>query len=117
MLDVQSIVKYLLEGMAVAVAAYYIPQRSADLKEIAIIGLTAAAVFAILDTFAPAVATGARHGSGFGIGYNITQGLEGFSEEEQAAVVAVNDLEDTSDEIDEDVPMGDDSGEAFSSIL
>ena len=78
MLDVQSLIKYLLEGAAVAVAAYYIPRRTADMREIAMIALTAAAVFAVLDTFAPAVSGGARQGAGFGIGYNITHGLEGL---------------------------------------
>ena len=78
MLDVQSLVKYLLEGAAVAVAAYYIPRRTANPREIAMIALTAAAVFAVLDTFAPAVSGGARQGAGFGIGYNITHGLEGL---------------------------------------
>lgn len=130
MLDLQSVVKYLLEGLAVAVAAYYIPRKSADLKEIAIIGLTAAAVFAVLDTFAPGIASGARHGSGFGIGYNITSGLEGFSEESEAAPLPMglgsasdaealsSDFEDTSDDLEDDnVPMGDDSGEPFASIL
>jgi hypothetical protein len=78
MLDVQSLIKYLLEGAAVAVAAYYIPRRTANPREIAMIALTAAAVFAVLDTFAPAVSGGARQGAGFGIGYNITHGLEGL---------------------------------------
>jgi len=32
MLDVQSLMKYLLEGLAVAAAAYYIPQKTANLK-------------------------------------------------------------------------------------
>jgi len=89
MLDVQSLMKYLLEGLAVAAAAYYIPQRSANLKEIAMIALTAAAVFAVLDQFAPSVSDGARQGAGFGIGMNITNGLEGFSDgESEAAEVA-----------------------------
>lgn len=76
------VVKYLLEGCAVAVAAYYIPQKKTDLKIIAIIAVTAAATFAVLDTFSPSVATGARQGAGFGIGYNITHGLpiEGYSD-------------------------------------
>lgn len=85
MLDVQSLMKYLLEGLAVAAAAYYIPQKTANLKEIVMIALTAAAVFAILDQFAPAVSDGARQGAGFGIGINITNGLEGFSDEESEA--------------------------------
>lgn len=77
MLDVESLVKYLLEGLAVAAAAFYIPRRKADLKEIAMIALTAAAVFAVLDQFAPAVAAGTRQGAGFGIGANMV-GFEPF---------------------------------------
>lgn len=84
MIDVQSLIKYLLEGLAVAVAAYYIPRKTSDLKEIAIIALTAAATFAILDSFAPLVSAGARHGSGFGIGYNIATG--GSAEEDTSSV-------------------------------
>lgn len=80
MLDLQSLIKYLLEGAAVALAAFYIPNRKSDLREIALIALTAAATFAILDQFSPAVATGTRQGAGFGIGYNITRGLEGFED-------------------------------------
>ena len=85
-----NLIKYLLEGLAVAVAAFYIPRRKADLQEIAMIGLTAAAVFLVLDSFSPAVAAGARQGSGFGIGMGITNGLEGFEENE-------NESETTSD--------------------
>lgn len=125
MLDAQSVVKYLLEGVAVAVAAYFIPRKTVDLQEIAVIALTAAAVFAVLDQFSPAVAQGARQGSGFGIGYNITHGLEGFDEEESkpkqhVSAEAPGDSEESSDDDsddDADVPAGDDSGEAFASVL
>lgn len=79
MLDVESLVKFLLEGLAVAAAAFYIPRRKADLREIAMIALTAAAVFAVLDQFAPAVAAGTRQGAGFGIGANMV-GFEPFYE-------------------------------------
>ena len=74
MLDLQSVVKYLLEGAAVAAAAFYIPKKKTNLQEVAMIALTAAAVFAVLDQFAPAVAAGARQGSGFGVGYNLVGG-------------------------------------------
>ena len=81
MLDVTSLVKYLLEGAAVAAAAYYIPKKTSNLKEVAIIALTAAAVFAVLDMYAPLVLAGARHGAGFGIGYNLVGGDEAPHEE------------------------------------
>jgi len=61
-------VKYLVEGGAVALAAYFIPRRRMELQEILMIAVTAAAVFAILDLYAPSVAAGARQGAGFGIG-------------------------------------------------
>jgi hypothetical protein len=70
MFDFQSLIKYVLEGLAVAVAAYLIPRKTVDPMEIGIIALTAAAVFAILDQFAPLVASGARQGAGFGIGFH-----------------------------------------------
>ena len=31
--------------------------------------------------FSPGVAAGARQGTGFGIGYNITRGIEGFEDD------------------------------------
>jgi hypothetical protein len=67
---VKNLLKYALEGAAVAVAAYYIPKRKVDLREIAMIAATAAVVFLLLDTFAPSIGEGARLGSGFGIGAN-----------------------------------------------
>ena len=67
----KQVIKYLLQGFAVAVAAFYIPQKKMKLEEIAMISLTAAATFAILDLWAPVVASGARQGAGFGIGANL----------------------------------------------
>ena len=65
---IKRIIRYLIEGGAVALAAYYIPQKKMDLKEIAMIAITAAAVFAVLDMYAPSIASAARQGAGFGIG-------------------------------------------------
>lgn len=62
------VIKYLVEGFAVAVAAYVIPKKKMAISEVAIIGLTAAAIFALLDLFAPRISQAARHGAGFGIG-------------------------------------------------
>ena len=65
-------VKYLIEGLAVAVAAYYIPRgKRAKLREVVMIGVTAAAVFAVLDLASPTIADNARLGAGFGIGYGM----------------------------------------------
>jgi hypothetical protein len=61
-------IKYLVEGLAVAVAAYYIPRKKMNLEEILMIAVTAAASLAILDLLAPTVGSHARQGAGFGIG-------------------------------------------------
>lgn len=65
------VIKYMVEGGAVAVAAYFIPRKKMNLQEIVMIALTAAAVFAILDLYAPAVGVATRQGAGFGIGAGV----------------------------------------------
>jgi ABC-type Co2+ transport system permease subunit len=72
---VKRVVKYLVEGLMVAIAAFAIPKRSIQLDEIALIALTAAATFSILDTYVPSMAVSARGGTGMGIGL----GLSGWS--------------------------------------
>ena len=68
---VKRTIKYLVEGVMVALAAYAIPKRSLNLDEVALIALTAAATFSILDTYIPSMAISARTGAGFGIGANL----------------------------------------------
>ena len=68
---VKRAVKYLIEGGAVAVAAYYIPKKQMNVEEIVMIAITAAATFALLDMYAPSIGNAARQGTGFGIGANI----------------------------------------------
>ena len=65
------VIKYFVEGLMVAFAAFAIPQRSLNIEEIATIALTAAATFSILDTYIPSMGAHARNGAGFGIGANI----------------------------------------------
>jgi len=73
------LVKYLVEGLMVAVAAFYIPRRGKSgksllsIEESVLIGLTAAATFALLDTFSPSVGNTVRQGAGFGIGAGLVQ--------------------------------------------
>ena len=71
---ISRLLKYLLEGLAVAIAAYVIPGKTMRAGEVAMIALTATATFAILDIYAPSVGSSARTGAGFGIG----AGLVGF---------------------------------------
>lgn len=67
------VVKYLVEGLAVALAAYYIPSgRRLPLQDVVMIAVSAAATFAILDMYVPSIAGATRTGAGFGIGANMT---------------------------------------------
>ena len=127
-----NLVKYMLEGIAVAIAAFYIPQKNMNLKEIAIIALTAAAVFAVLDVFSPLVGRGARQGSGFGIGYNLVTGggaedaydveeseepfddMAGGADEPSAHVEAP--VHETEVDADDNVPQGQDLGENYAML-
>lgn len=71
---VKRMIKYLIEGLAVGLAAFLIPSKKIKQNEVLVIGLTAATVFALLDNFSPGISFGARHGAGFGLG----TGLVGF---------------------------------------
>ena len=75
---IKRIIKYLIEGLMVAIAAFAIPKGSLKLDEIALIALTAAATFAILDTYIPARGVNARSGAGLGIGLNLVKFPGGF---------------------------------------
>lgn len=71
---VSRLVKYALEGLVVAVAAYWLPGKVLKLSEIGMLALVAMSTFILLDVFSPAVGSSARTGAGFGIG----AGLVGF---------------------------------------
>jgi ABC-type Co2+ transport system permease subunit len=68
---IKRIIKYVVEGLMIAVAAYVIPKKSLNLEEIGCLALTAAATFAILDTYIPSMGVSARSGAGFGLGANL----------------------------------------------
>jgi hypothetical protein len=58
---VKRIIKYLVEGLMVAIAAYAIPKRSLNFEEIV-----------------PSMGATARSGAGFGIGANLVKFPGGF---------------------------------------
>jgi len=68
---VKRALKYFVEGLIVALAAYVIPSQRLRLDETLLIALVAAATFSILDTYLPSLAVSARSGAGFGIGANL----------------------------------------------
>lgn len=65
------IIKYLVEGLMVAIACYAIPKQSLQLDEIMLLSLVAAATFSILDTYIPVMGTSVRTGAAAGIGFNL----------------------------------------------
>jgi hypothetical protein len=69
---VRRTIKYVVEGIMVAIAAYVIPRgKGLNLDEVLLIALTAAATFSILDTYIPSMGVSARTGAGLGIGANL----------------------------------------------
>lgn len=69
------IVKYLIEGLVVAVAAFLIPKTKPSVEEVLTVALIAAATFSILDLFSPAFAAPARFGTGLAIGSHLAGGF------------------------------------------
>ena len=74
----KKVIKYIVEGLMVAIACFAIPKKSLDIEEIAILALVAAATFSILDTYIPPMGESARTGAGFGIGANLVHFPGGF---------------------------------------
>lgn len=67
---------YLYRGLAVALAAYFIPQKTRSIQEIATIAVTVGMAFLVLDLFSPATGAGAEKGAGMGIGLNMVGGQD-----------------------------------------
>lgn len=65
------IIKYAFEGLIVALVAFILPQSKLRWSEIWLLGLTAAAVFSILDLLAPSISAGTRQGVGMGTGFRL----------------------------------------------
>lgn len=62
------LIKYVIEGVAVALALVFIPTKPLPMGEIMTVTIAAAAVFAVLDIFTPSMGVTARQGASFGIG-------------------------------------------------
>lgn len=69
------IIKYILEGAMVGIAAALIPKKQPSLEEILTISLVAAATFSILDLFSPALSSSVRLGAGAALGAGIVGGV------------------------------------------
>ncbi len=62
------VIKYVIEGVAVAFALVFIPRKPLPMDEVITVTIAAAAVFAVLDIFSPSMGVVSRQGAGFGIG-------------------------------------------------
>jgi ABC-type Co2+ transport system permease subunit len=69
-------IKYIVEGIVVALAAYVIPKQKLNFEEVTVVALVAAATFAVLDTFIPSMGATTRQGAGFAIGTGLTGGIK-----------------------------------------
>ena len=69
------ILKYIFEGLVVAIAAYLIPGKKMAAEEIITIGLIAASTLAICDTLIPSIGQSVRTGAGFSLGANMVGGV------------------------------------------
>ena len=65
------VIKYVIEGIAVALALVFVSRKVLPMDEILTVSVTAAVVFAILDIFSPSIGVTARQGAGFGLGANL----------------------------------------------
>lgn len=72
---IMRVMKYIAEGLIVAVAAFVIPGKKLSIEEVITIGVIAAATFSVLDLFSPSIGSTARAGAGLGIGVNLVGGL------------------------------------------
>lgn len=73
---VKRAIKYIIEGIIVALAAYAIPKKSLNIEEVIIIALTAAATFSVLDVFIPSMGSSVRSGAATGLGINLIGGIK-----------------------------------------
>ena len=64
----QKAIKYLVEGLAIAFALYFVTKRKMSTNDLVTVAVTGAAVLAILDMFSPLTGSAARQGAGFGLG-------------------------------------------------
>ncbi len=68
---IQSVFRYLLEGLAIAIAAFVIPSRKTDPFAVLIAAVASALALLLLDLFSPKAGEAGRLGAGFSVGYNL----------------------------------------------
>jgi hypothetical protein len=69
------VVKYLIQGIVVAIAAILLQKPKPDFEAVIALSLVAGCTFAIIDTFMPSMTFPVQLGAGFSIGSNMIGGL------------------------------------------
>ena len=69
------VVKYVLQGLVIAIAAILLPKQKPDFEAVIALALVAAATFAIIDTMVPSLSTPLNWGVGLSLGSNLAGGL------------------------------------------
>ena len=72
-----TLVKYILEGIAITACIFILSNRKLKVRDACILALSISASFLLLDMYSPGTASGARQGTGFGLGFQNT-GLFSF---------------------------------------
>jgi len=70
-LTIENIIKYLIQGLAVAFVGYFIPRKKVAFSTIMTVTIAVAISLFVLDSIAPKVGEGARLGVGLAVGYNL----------------------------------------------
>lgn len=69
------VVKYIIQGLVIAVAALVLPEKKPDFQAVVALALVSACTFAVIDTFVPSMTFPVQLGAGFGIGSHLVGGI------------------------------------------
>ena len=72
---IRRILSYILIGGVTAVSSTLLSKKKVSIRELALISITAATVFLVLDLFTPSIGLAARYGKGASIGVGIIDGV------------------------------------------
>ena len=112
---------YLIEALAIAIAAYYIPKKVISIVDILKIAATGAIVHLLLDLYSPLVSSGLRFGTGMSLGKNMINNpvsLLGGKKNTKGGVTEedLTDAGDNPEEIAEPEPVNDPSADLCGDI-
>jgi len=72
---IKRIVKYLVMGLMVALCLFLIPKKSMSIDEIALVALSTACIFSVIDTYLPSFSNSVKTGAGLGVGLQLIGAL------------------------------------------